>query len=208
MAIDHLYKFIPAMQLQFIYPVGRIAMPLFAFIFGYTLTYFKFDDFHSVYKLLFRLLVTALTSSLPYIYLQKGFIGFGLWPLNIIFMFFLAVLILYINTWKTEYRVLIAVLLFIVGGMFVEYFWAGLLLVIFSYYFIKRPNWQNLLVILLSFLLLIDLNGNFYAFLFFPIVYYAQFLDLKFKRIKHIFYILYPLHLLVISGIKLLNNLQ
>ena len=121
-------------------------------------------------------------------------------------MFFLSVLILYINTWKTKYSIFIAATLFIVGGMFVEYYWAGLLLVIFSYYFVKRPNWQHLLTIIFSLILLIDLNGNLYAFLFLPIVYLAQFVDLKIKRIKHIFYVLYPLHLFVISGIKFFNS--
>ena len=206
MVVDHLYKFIPVTQLQLIYPAGRLAMPLFAFTFGYTLTYFKFENIQSVHKLLFRLLIAALISSIPYIYLQKDFIAFGVWPLNIIFMFFLAVLILYINTWKTKYSIFIAATLFIVGGMFVEYYWAGLLLVIFSYYFVKRPNWQNLLAIIFSLILLIDLNGNLYAFLFLPIVYLAQFVDLKIKRIKHIFYVLYPLHLFVISGIKFFNS--
>lgn len=206
MVVDHLFKFIPVTQLQLIYPVGRLAMPLFAFTFGYTLTYFKFENIQSVHKLLFRLLIAALISSIPYIYLQKDFITLDVWPLNIIFMFFLSVLILYINTWKTKYSIFIAATLFIVGGMFVEYYWAGLLLVIFSYYFVKRPNWQKLLAIIFSLLLLIDLNGNLYAFLFLPIVYLAQFVDLKIKRIKHIFYVLYPLHLFVINGIKFFIN--
>jgi hypothetical protein len=204
MVVDHLYKFIPITQLQLIYPVGRLAMPLFAFTFGYTLNYLKFENIQSVHKLLFRLLIAALISSIPYIYLQKDFIAFGVWPLNIIFMFFLSVLILYINTWKTKYSIVIAATLFIVGGMLVEYYWAGLLLVIFSYYFVKRPNWHNLLTIIFSLVLLIDLNGDLYAFLFPLIVYCAQFIDLKFRRIKHIFYVLYPLHLFVISGIKFL----
>ena len=206
MVVDHLYKFIPATQLQFIYPIGRLAMPLFAFTFGYSLTFFKFENIQSVYNLLFRLLITAIISSIPYIYLQKDFIEFGVWPLNIIFMFILAVLIMYINILKRKYSSLIAAALFILGGMFVEYYWAGLILVIFSYYFVKRPNWKNLLAIILSLILLVDLNGNLYAFLFLPIVYFAQFLDFKFKRIKHIFYVLYPLHLFLISGIKLFNS--
>lgn len=206
MVVDHLYKFIPATQLQFIYPIGRLAMPLFAFTFGYSLTFFKFENIQSVYNLLFRLLITAIISSIPYIYLQKDFIAFGVWPLNIIFMFILAVLIMYINTLKRKYSSLIAAAFFILGGMFVEYYWAGLILVIFSYYFVKRPNWKNLLAIILSLILLVDLNGNLHAFLFLPIVYFAQFLDFKFKRIKHIFYVLYPLHLFLISGIKLFNS--
>lgn len=206
MVIDHLYKFIPTTQLQFIYPIGRLAMPLFAFTFGYSLTYFKFENIHLVKNLLFRLIIAAFISSIPYIYLQKDFIAFGVWPLNIIFMFFLAVLIPYINTWKTKYSSLIAAALFIFGGIFVEYYWAGLILVIFSYYFVKRPNWKNLLAIIFSLILLVDLNGNLYAFLFLPIVYLAQFVDLKIKRIKHIFYVLYPLHLFFISGIKLFNS--
>lgn len=206
MVVDHLYKFIPATQLQFIYPIGRLAMPLFAFTFGYSLTFFKFENTQSVYNLLFRLLIAAIISSIPYIYLQKEFIAFGIWPLNIVFMFLLAVVILYINTRKTKYSSFIASSLFIFGGMFVEYFWAGLLLVIFSYYFVKRPIWQNFLLILLSFILLVDLNNNLYAFLFLPIVYFAKSVDFKFKRRKHVFYVLYPLHLFCISGIKFFSS--
>ena len=187
-------------------PLGRLAMPLFAFTFGYSLTNFTFKNAQSVRMLLFRLLITALISSIPYIYLQSPSNAFGIWPLNIIFTFFLAVLILYINTWKKIYSIFIAAALFIIGGMVVEYFWAGLLLTISSYYFAKRPNWKNILLIVFSLTLLIDLNGNFYALLFLPIVYFAPYLNVKCRRVKHIFYLLYPLHLFLLSGLKFLNN--
>ncbi len=181
-------------------------MPLFAFTFGYSLTYFKLQNIDLVKNMLLRLFITAFISSIPYIHLQKDFVEFGVWPLNIMFMFTLAVLIMYINTLKRKYSNLIAGAIFILGGMFVEYYWAGLILVIFSYHFVKRPNWKNLLAIILSLILLVDLNGNLYAFLFLPIVYFSQFVDLKIKRIKHIFYVLYPLHLFLISGIKIFNS--
>ena len=206
MAIDHLYRFTPLTQLEFMLPLGRLAMPLFAFTFGYSLTNFTFKNAQSVRMLLFRLLITALISSIPYIYLQSSSNAFGIWPLNIIFTFFLAVLILYINTWKKIYSIFIAAALFITGGMVVEFFWAGLLLTISSYYFAKRPNWKNILLIVFSLTLLIDLNGNFYALLFLPIVYFAPYLNVKCRRVKHIFYLLYPLHLFLLSGLKFLNN--
>jgi|688.fasta_scaffold346589_1 hypothetical protein len=206
MAIDHANKFLPSLHLQSLYPVGRLAMPIFAFIFGYSLSHLKILKKECIHKLLIRLLLTALIASVPYIYLQKNFIVFEFWPLNIIFMFLLASIILYINTWRIKYKPIIQMLLFIIGGMFVEFYWAGLLIVIFSHYFAKKPTWQNLLPIIFSLVLLIDLNGNFYAFLFLPIIYLSQFIDIKIIRIKHIFYYLYPLHLFVISLFRVLSS--
>ena len=92
-----------------------------------------------------------------------------------------------------------------IGGLFIEFYWTGLLIAIFSYYFVKKPNWTNLLPIILGVTLLIDLNGDFYAFLLLPIIYFSQFLDLRLTRIKHIFYYLYPLHLFIIAFIKASN---
>jgi hypothetical protein len=206
MAIDHANKFLPSLYLQSLYPVGRLAMPIFAFIFGYSLSHLKILKKEYIHKLLIRLLLTALIASVPYIYLQKNLIAFEFWPLNIIFMFLLASIILYINTWTIKYKAIIQILLFVIGGMFVEFYWAGLLIVIFSYYFAKKPTWQNLLPIIFSLVLLIDLNGNFYAFLFIPIIYLSQFVDIKIIRIKHIFYYLYPLHLFIISLFRVLSS--
>ena len=206
MVIDHANKFLPSLHLEFLYPVGRLAMPIFAFIFGYSLSHLKILKKEYIHKLLIRLLLTALIASVPYIYLQKNFIAFEFWPLNIIFMFLLASIILYINTWTIKYKAIIQILLFVIGGMFVEFYWGGLLIVIFSYYFAKKPTWQNLLPIIFSLVLLMDLNGNFYAFLFLPIIYLSQFVDIKIIRIKHIFYYLYPLHLFIISLFRVLSS--
>lgn len=205
MVIDHANKFLPSLHLQSLYPAGRLAMPIFAFTFGYSLSHLKMHKKEYAHKLLIRLLLAALIASAPFIYLQNNFIAFEFWPLNIIFMFLLASIILYINTWEIKYKKIIQTLLFVIGGMFVEFYWAGLLIVIFSYCFAKKPIWQNLLLIIFSLILLIDLNGNFYAFLFLPIIYLSQFVDIKIIRIKHIFYYLYPLHLLIIALIKIVS---
>lgn len=205
MAIDHMYKFTSITQWQFIYPIGRLAMPLFAFTFACSLSNLNLDDKKSVYGLLGRLLLCASIATLPYVYLQYKSGWLAIWPLNVVFMFLLAVLILFINQGKTRLRFLLGALLFVFGGLVVEFFWAGLLLVLFSYYFVKKPNWINLFFIVAALLWMADLNGNFVACLILPVAYLAQFLDLKFKRIKHVFYVLYPLHLLLLAGLKWLN---
>jgi hypothetical protein len=205
MIIDHGNKFIPSFNLHYLSFMGKLAMPLFAFIFGYSLNYFELGNRKKLYSLLIRLLFTALIASLPYIYLQKNFIAFGFLPVNIMFMFLITTIILYINTSKIKYNLLFSILIFITSGLFIEFYWTGLLITIFSYYFVKKPNWTNLLPILLGITLLIDLNGDFYAFLLLPIIYFSQFLDLRLIRIKHIFYYLYPLHLFIIAFIKASN---
>ena len=189
-------------------PLGRLAMPLFAFTFGYSLTNFTFKNAQSVRMLLFRLLITALISSIPYIYLQSPSNAVGIWPLNI--NFYVLSCCTY-SVYKYMEKNYIASSSqqhsFIIGGMVVEYFWAGLLLKPFLLtIFAKRPNWKNILLIVFSLTLLIDLNGNFYALLFLPIVYFAPYLNVKCRRVKHVFYLLYPLHLFLLSGLKFLNN--
>ena len=119
MAIDHLYKFLPVIQLQYVSPLGRLALPLFAFVFGYSLKQFNFQDSLHTRKLLLRLLVTGVIAWFPYTYLTtQGFI-FHLTGQNIMFMFLLVAIILWINKLPMKYRFLITVPIFLVGVSFV-----------------------------------------------------------------------------------------
>ena len=66
MIIDHGNKFIPSFNLHYLSFIGRLAMPLFAFIFGYSLNYFELGNRKKVYSLLIRLLFTALIAILDF----------------------------------------------------------------------------------------------------------------------------------------------
>ena len=206
MAIDHLYKFLPVTQLQYVSPIGRLAVPLFAFVFGYSLRHFNFQDSPHTLKLLLRLLVTGVIAWFPYTYLTtQGFV-FHLTGQNIMLMFLLAAIILWINSWPIKYSALITAPIFLIGGLFVEYLWAGLLMTIASYYFALSPNWKNLLVIIMGLFMLADINGNWYAFLVLPIIFWLPHADMRTQRIKHIFYVLYPLHMAAIIFIRFLMS--
>ena len=204
MAIDHLYKFLPVIQLQYVSPLGRLALPLFAFVFGYSLKQFNFQDSLNTRKLLLRLLVTGVIAWFPYTYLTtQGFI-FHLTGQNIMFMFLLVAIILWINKLPMKYRFLITVPIFLVGGIFVEYLWSGLLITIASYYFAFNPNWKSLSAVIIGLFLLAYVNGGLFAFLVLPLIFCAPLVDLRVQRIKYLFYVLYPLHMAVIIFIRFL----
>lgn len=190
MLIDHLYYFLHVKELKYLYPLGRLAMPLFAFALGYGLAIQK--DTQSKLPILKRLLVFGLISSIPYAGLRVLMSGW--WPLNIMFTFLVSTLIISILTSSIKWRFLIAIAVFIIGGALVEYCWAGVALTLSFWCFIRHPNWVSVLLILGSVIMLNNFNDSIWATLALPIIYIASKVNLPLSRIKHLFYYLYPIH--------------
>ena len=165
-------------------------MPLFAFSISYGLAIQK--DFHSQLPILKRLLISGLISSLPYIALANLMSGW--WPLNIMFTFLVSTSIVSILQSNNKWRFLISLAVFIIGGTFVEYCWAGVALTVSFWWYMKKPNWIGLLFILVSVIMLNNFNNNYWATLSLPVIYIASKINVPLPRIKHLFYYLYPIH--------------
>jgi hypothetical protein len=198
MLLDHLYSFLNIQELKFFYPLGRLSMPLFAFALSYGLAIQKNKYFSlSTIK---RILIFGLISSAPYIAL--GNVMSGWWPLNIMFTFLLSAIIISILSSTIKQRYFIALILFVIGGAFVEYAWAGIALTVSFWWFVKREDWISLSLIILSMIMLNNFNHNLWAALALPIIYLASKINLSIPRIKHFFYYVYPIQLSVIWIIR------
>jgi len=198
MLFDHLYFFLHIQELKYFYPLGRLSMPLFAFAFSFGLAIQK--NKHFSLSTLKRIFLFGLISSLPYISL--GNVMSGWWPLNIMFTFLVSAIIISMLSSTMKQRYLIALTLFVIGGAFVEYAWAGIALTVSFWWFVKRSDWMSLSLIILSMIMLNNFNHNLWATLALPIIYLASKINLSIPRIKHFFYYAYPMQFSVIWIIR------
>jgi hypothetical protein len=198
MLLDHLYSLLHIQELKVFYPLGRLSMPLFAFALSYGLAIQKSKYFSlSTIK---RILIFGLISSGPYIAL--GNVMSGWWPLNIMFTFLISAIIISILSSTIKRQYLIALIVFVIGGTFVEYAWAGIALTISFWWFVKREDWMSLSLIILSMIMLNNFNHNHWATLALPIIYLASKINFAIPRIKHFFYYVYPIQLSLIWIIR------
>lgn len=200
MLIDHIGAFLfPNVIILRI--IGRLALPLFAYQF--TIGLKNSSNLNNQSK---RLLLFALISQIPYYFLTWG--ASGQIRLNILFTLLLSSI--FLRLWRSgRYRILALLLLPIF--YWCDYSYYGLAMILMMNYI---HNWHAGLLILNA--IYIVFSGVFIQ-LFSSISYYliklidrislSKYLT-RFdpSRFKHIFYIFYPAHLLLILIIRLTYN--
>lgn len=203
MIADHVNTYLFNKELPYFFEFGRLAMPLFAMVLGYNLARPGVCQNHGYLRIIRRLLIYGLLS-VPIIYLLRQQVGLAdtILPLNIMFM--LLVTTVFCLLWEggesRDYSM--ASLLLLSCGFFVEYFWPGILLGVSVWAYFRYGNWYVLYGIGIPALGLICLiNGNLWAIATIPIVVVSFWSGIKFPRIRHIFYVLYPAHLGLILAV-------
>jgi hypothetical protein len=194
MTIDHFNRFFWGTHSYPAYCAGRLAMPLFAFIFAYNLANPNAysEGLHA--RVIKRLLFFGVLATPAYMAMRHLPI---LFPLNIMFMLAAATGILYWLETNDPFHRIAAFCIFLISGLLVEYLWAGLLFCLTSWLFCRRPSPLNLLLWLASFVPLCYLNENSWALLTLLPLFIATQVNLKLPRIPYFFYFYYPLHLTV-----------
>ncbi|WP_051555172.1 TraX family protein [Legionella fairfieldensis] len=194
MTIDHANRFFFNPMLHSAYCAGRIAMPLFAFIFAYNLAQPGAFSRGLYSKTLKRLLIFGLIATPGYVAMRHLLYWL---PLNIMFMlaFATATLFFYEKGGKNK---ILAIFIFLAGGLFVEYNWVGLFFCISAWLYCKKPGLFSLLASLIAYGLLNQLNGNNWALLTLPLLVIATKIELHLPRIRQFFYFYYPVHLYVL----------
>jgi TraX protein len=195
MTIDHINRFFFGTAIYSAYCIGRLAMPLFAFIFAYNLAQPNAFARGLYTRVLKRLIIFGLLATPGYIAMRNLP---TLWPLNIMFTLSVATIALFFYEKGGVGNYLVAILFFLIGSLFVEFNWAGVMFCITSWFYCKKPSILALLACLMAYLFLGIVNDNNWALASLPIIILASKIDLKVSRIPHFFYFYYPSHLYVL----------
>ncbi|MBO5179863.1 MAG: conjugal transfer protein TraX [Clostridia bacterium] len=193
MFIDHIgYVFFPAQNLFRI--IGRLAFPIFSFQIGIGFKHTKNKEKHILLLLLF-----AIFSQIPF-FLMCNLHAIS-YTLNILFTFIFALIIIYCNDNIKSYFIripLIVILILLTFYIKVDYGILGILLTVFLYYF--SHNKYVTFIILTSFVILhyIINNSILQLYSLFSIIFIWLFNGQKGMDVKWLFYIFYPLHMLLI----------
>ena len=220
MTIDHIgFAIFP--ETAIFRRIGRMAMPLFAFQIA-----LGFKHTSSRTKYIFRILLIAILSEIPYMLLIMARSSHNSWELfeilkqswhsmlslNICFTFFMSLLTLCSLEMAKKYKFYYLIALYcpiLALICHMDYDWFGIILVVIFYYWGDKKWLYTLLsVVACTISCLVDyylLNVNsfmeYYMFLAYPLLYLYN--GQKGKGLKYLFYAFYPLHMLLIVAIKI-----
>jgi len=199
MTLDHINKYIFSYHYPWMFEFGRLAMPLFAFVLAYNLArpraLLSGSHVRSIWHRLF-----FGTLALPfYTLLNEGMFFFSWYPLNIMFMLLAATYVIYLLDKERHWP---ALLIFLLLGALVEYWWLGLACCLSAWWYCKSPGRHILLGWLAMTSSLVLINGNFWALTIFPLVFLARYLNMDIPRFRYVFYVYYPLHLAAIMVLR------
>ena len=206
--------------------IGRIAFPIFAFLL--VEGYFHTKDLR---KYVYRLLLVAVLSEIPFD-LAMGSRVFYPVHQNVLWSFLISMGLLHLNekakaTHKLWKRILIGILTVLLGSVIgiitmVDYYHAGILMVLVFYFFRQRKWWSYIGQFVCLWYINMEILGGFgYEFQFWgqtffftrqglallaliPIWFYRGKQGYHSKMAQYACYAFYPLHLLVLWLIKLL----
>ncbi|KTD23527.1 conjugal transfer protein TrbP [Legionella lansingensis] len=205
MTIDHFNRFFFNPNVYGAYCAGRIAMPLFAFIFAYNLAR-PGTLAHGVYFKSFKRLFLFGVLATPAYMAMKNL--HHIWPFNIMFLLLIAAILFYFFENRSLLQMMMTPFVFFIGGAFVEYNWVGVLFCISCWLFCRKPTLLRVLLCLVCYLLLGKLNENQWALASLPFIFLATKIDLKIPRIPYFFYVYYPTHLTFFWIVRIWINIH
>lgn len=205
MTVDHVNKYLLGGREESMFLVGRLALPIFAVVLGFNLARSEGEALgDACRRTMLRLVAAGSLASVPFVGL--GGLGWGWWPLNIMFTFLVATAAIFLAGSKGWAGAAVAVAL--VGGALVEFWWPGVALCIAAWAYARRPSTGRLVAIafacgsltLLGWALAHQplLNSWGFALAALPLIFGASKLNLRVPRLRLFFYLYYPAHLAVI----------
>lgn len=178
--------------------IGRLAFPIYAFLL--VEGYFHTSDLKKYGK---RLLLFAFISEIPFDLALSGKLEFM--HQNIFFTLFIGLLTMYFIDKREEYKVskplVIFVSVLLATGLAVDYSFIGIVYILGFYFTRDMPKNERfgklILIMFLTNLAFIGYIQQFSLLALILIYLYNEQLGPKNKLIQSLFYIMYPLHLLV-----------
>jgi hypothetical protein len=205
MLIDHLgWIFFP--QLNILRIIGRLSFPLFAFLVAEGSTKTK-----NISSYINRLLIFGLISQIPYSY--SAFLAGGKYlTLNIFLTLAVGLFLIKLIQENKRLQFAFFFLIFCFANVYISYDYGiyGLLIILFSYLFIKKPILGSVALIATSFLEATNFSGEslkfgnqiFAILALLPILFYKGVAGRKIS--KWYFYFFYPVHLIVLAVVYVL----
>lgn len=195
MTIDHANRFFYFPPHYTAYCLGRLAMPLFAFVFAYNLARSNLSFPKAYFKSAKRLIFFGILATPAYMSMLHLH---GLFPLNILFTFLVAILLFY-SIEHPKGNFLLTLFFFIVGASIVDYEWAGLLICLSFWLWCKEYYFAALMLGALGFYLLSWINGNSWGYFSLLIIFLCGNFSFNIPRSPYFFWIYYPLHLSILA---------
>lgn len=196
MVLAHVNKHWFNDKLPGIFEAGRLVMPLFGFVLAYNLARPGTLEKGVYPRVMKRLAIYGLVAT-PF-FIGLGHLAAGWWPLNIMFMLWIAAAMMYLIEKGGRINGILAVLLFAFGGAFVEFWWFALTFILSAWWFCKSTSATALVLMLLAAMSLYVVNQNLWAVAVIPLIYAASLVDLKTPRFSTLFYAIYPVHFALI----------
>jgi hypothetical protein len=190
---DHVNKYLLAESSPALYALGRMVMPLFGFVLMANLTRPGALKSGVHLRVMKRLTLFALLATPAFVHLV------GWWPLNILATLLLATLIVRLLEQDGRAARCAALIVFLVGGALVEFWWPALLCCLGSWAFLRRPDGLRMLWWASANASLAAVNGNFAAMAALPLIWGARQVEIPLPRSRWVFYAFYPLHLSLIA---------
>ncbi|HEY8362739.1 MAG TPA: TraX family protein [Tissierellaceae bacterium] len=185
--------------------IGRLAFPIYCF-----LLVEGFYHTSNVKRYAIRLLIFGFISELFFDYAFYGKIY--LWHQNIFFTLFIGLMAMYFienkdGKYNIKKNLVMAISILIATLTFVDYTYIGIIYILAFYFFRDYPKKQKFLRIGLIMLIINLVSTSLiqqFSLLALPILYfYNGELGIKNKALQLLFYIAYPLHLLIFYLIKI-----
>lgn len=196
MTLDHVDKYLLHESVPALFDAGRLALPIFSFVLAYNLARPSSLESGAYGRVSSRLAIAAALATVPFVGL--GGLVWEWWPLNILFAFLVAVGVMWLLERGGAARLAAAVLLSLLGGLLVEFWWPAVAMTIAAWRYTRRPGWTSLLLWIAAIASLYVINRNFWALAALPLIFLAPQVSIAVPRSRNVFYVFYPLHLLVL----------
>ena len=192
MLLDHVNKILFDSQYFILEFLGRLAFPLFIYLAVSSYMYYT----RSKENYIFRIFIFALITIPFHSY------GFGLdfFPLNIFFSIAFGLMAIYM----IENRYYLFAWVPFAMSLYADYSFYAVICFIAFYLFLNQKNIINFLILFVALFLLNPYYLNGYLFLFFGLMFLDINYKINFKSFlnKYVFYMFYPLHLLLLGLLK------
>lgn len=202
MTIDHVNRHLLGDAYPVMMQVGRLAMPMFCLILAYNLARPEARASGAAVRVLQRIIIFAVPSTLPY--MELNFASIGWLPLNIMFTLAAGTAFVILVERPTILRQIAAITLFGIAGGLVDYGWAGIGIFVCSWYLFRSPNlfWAAAMV---SFMLLSGIQqGTQWGMVAVPVFFLGFYIRINMPRWRNALYYYYPIHLAVIVVLKIM----